>query len=99
MFLGEVNMKLRSLIIDIISILFIIPLYYLTKDNNIFLYTLSLYLYLILSSMFKHINNYSNLKYYYDKEYIYSLNSIFKYTNVSIIVINIFVSIIVFLIS
>ena len=92
-------MKLRSLVIDIISILFIIPLYYLTKDNNIFLYTLSLYLYLILSSMFKHINNYSNLKNYYDKEYIYSLNSIFKYTNVSIIVINIFVSIIVFLIS
>jgi len=92
-------MKLRSLIVDIICILFIIPLYYLTKDNNIFLYTLSLYLYLILSSMFKHIDNYCNLKKYYDKEYIYSLNAIFKYTNVSIIVINIFVSIIVFLVS
>jgi len=92
-------MKLRSLIIDIISILFIIPLYYLTKDNNIFLYTVSLYLYLILSSMFSHIDIYSNIKYYYDNKYTYSLNTIYKYTNVSIIVINIFISVIVGLIS
>lgn len=92
-------MKLRSLIIDIISILFIIPLYYLTKDNNIFLYTLSLYLYLILSSMFNHIDIYSNIKYYYDNKYTYSLNTIYKYTNISIIIINIFISIMVGLIS
>ena len=81
-------MKLRSLIIDIINILFIIPLFYLTKNNNIFLYTLSLYLYLILSSMFNHIDIYSNIKNYYDKKHIYSLNTIYKYTNISIIVIN-----------
>lgn len=92
-------MRLRSLIIDIISILFIIPLYYLTKDNNIFLYTLSLYLYFILSSIFYHVDSYSNLKNYYDKEYIYSLNAIFKYTNVGIFIINIFMSIIIGLIS
>ena len=82
-------MKLRSLIIDIINILFIIPLYYLTKDNNIFLYTLSLYLYLILSSVFNHIDIYSNIKNYFDNKYTYSLNAIFKYTNVSIVIINI----------
>lgn len=92
-------MKLRKLIIDIISILFIIPLYYLTRDNNIFLYTLSLYLYLILSSMFNHIDIYSNIKYYYDNKYIYSLNTIFKYTNISIIVINVFISIVIGLFS
>lgn len=92
-------MKLRSLIIDIINILFIIPLYYLTKDNNIFLYTLSLYLYLILSSMFDHVDIYSNIKNYFDNKYTYSLNAIFKYTNVSIIIINIVLSIVVWLIS
>ena len=92
-------MKLRSLIIDIINILFIIPLYYLTRDNNIFLYTLSLYLYLILSSMFNHIDIYSNIKYYYDNKYTYSLNTIYKYTNISIIIINIFISIIVGIVS
>jgi len=92
-------MKLRSLIIDIINILFIVPFYYLTKDNNIFLYTFSLYLYLILSSMFLHIDSYSNIKYYYDKKYIYSLNTIYKYTNLSIIIINLFVSIIVGFVS
>lgn len=92
-------MKLRSLIIDIINVLFIIPLYYFTKDSNIFLYTLSLYLYLILSSMFNHIDIYPNIKNYYDNKYIYSLNTIFKYTNISIIVINIFISIIVGLFS
>ena len=92
-------MKLRSLIIDIINVLFIIPLYYLTKDNNIFLYTLSLYLYLILSSMFSHIDIYSNIKNYFDNKYTYSLNTIFKYTNVSIVIINIFLSILVGLIS
>jgi len=92
-------MKLRNLIVDIINMLFIIPLYYLTKDNNIFLYTLSLYLYLILSSMFNHIDIYSNIKYYYDNKYIYSLNTIFKYTNISIIIINIFISILIGLIS
>ena len=42
----------------------------MTKDNNIFLYTLSLYLYFILSSIFYHVDSYSNLKNYYDKEYI-----------------------------
>jgi len=92
-------MKLRSLIIDIISILFIIPLFYLTKDNNIFLYNLSLYLYLILSSMFVHIDTFSNIKYYYDNKYIYSLNTIYKYTNVGIIIINIFLVVLVGLIS
>jgi len=35
-------MKKEVLIIDIISVLFIVPFYYLTKDNNIFLYTFSL---------------------------------------------------------
>lgn len=92
-------MKLRSLIVDIINILFIIPLYYLTKDNNIFLYTLSLYLYLILSSMFNHIDIYSNIKNYFDNKYIYSLNTIYKYTNVSIVIINIVLSIVIGLIS
>lgn len=92
-------MKLKDLVIDIISILFIIPLYYLTRDNNIFLYTLSLYLYLILSGMFSNIDIYSNIKYYYDNKYIYSLNAIFKYTNISIIFINIFISIVIGLIS
>lgn len=92
-------MKLRSLIIDIVNILFIIPLFYLTKNNNIFLYTLSLYLYLILSSIFNHIDIYSNIKNYYDKKHIYSLNTIYKYTNISIIVINIVLSIIIGLTS
>lgn len=92
-------MKLRSLIVDIISILFIIPLFYLTKNNNIFLYTLSFYLYLILSNMFNHINIYQDIKEFYDKEHIYSLNVVFKYTNISILLINLFITILVGCIS
>lgn len=92
-------MKFRDLVINIISVLFIIPLYYFTKGHNIFLYTISLYLYLIISSMFLHINIYDNLKKYYDKKQIYSLNVIYKYTNISIIIINIFISLILWGIS
>jgi len=92
-------MKKEVLIIDIISVLFIVPFYYLTKDNNIFLYTLSLSLYLILSSIFNHIDIYSNLKKYYDNNHIYSLNTIYKYTNKSIILINLLISIVIGLIS
>lgn len=88
-------MQFKNLIINIICILFIIPLYYITKSSNIFLYTFSLYLYLILSSMFLHIDIYNNIKKYYDNKYIYSLNTIFKYTNISIILINIFITIVI----
>ena len=92
-------MKLRCLVIDIIYILFVVFLYYITNGNNIFLYTLSLSLYYILSSMFLHIDIYSKIKEYYDKKHIYSLNIIFKYTNISIIFVNIIISLIVFLFS
>lgn len=92
-------MKLRSLIINIISILFIIPLYYIVGNNNIFLYTYSIYLYLILSSLFKHIDITSNIKKYHDKKYIYSLNTIYKYTNKSIIILNILLFIIILISS
>ena len=92
-------MKLRSLIIDILCMLFIIPFYYITKNHDIFLYTISIYLYFILSSVFMHIDIYDNLKEYYDKKYIYSLNTIYKYTNTSIILINIVLSIFVCIIS
>ena len=92
-------MKFRNLIIDIIYTLYVVFLYYFTKDKNIFLYTLSLSLYYILSSMFLHIDTYPNLKKYYDDKHIYSLNTIYKYTNISIITINIIISIVVFLFS
>lgn len=92
-------MKLRSLIINIISILFVIPLYYIVGNNNIFLYTYSIYLYLILSSCFKHIDITPNIKKYCDKKYIYSLNTIYKYTNKSIIIINVLLSLIVLISS
>ena len=92
-------MKLRSLIINIISILFVIPLYYIVGNNNIFLYTYSIYLYLILSSCFKHIDITSNISEYCNKKYIYSLNTIYKYTNKSIIIINVLLSLIVLISS
>ena len=91
-------MKLKILIIDIIYILFIIPLFYLT-NNNIFLYTLSYYLYLILSNLFNHVNNYESLVKFYENKSLNSLNKIYKYTNVSILFINLIISVLITLIS
>ena len=91
-------MNFKNLIIDIIYILFIIPLFYLT-NNNIFLYTLSYYLYLILSNLFNHVNNYESLVKFYENKSLNSLNKIYKYTNVSILFINLIISVLITLIS
>lgn len=88
-------MKLKELIINIIYMLLSIPLYYLTKGTNLLPLTLSIYLYLILSSIFNHIDNYDYVKDYYDKNYTYSINIVYKYTNISIILINIIITILI----
>ncbi len=64
-------MKEKNSIIKTIECLLIIPIYYIVGDKSIFLYVLSLSLYNIFSSCFKHISikdTLSNLKSNYNKD-------------------------------
>lgn len=92
-------MNQKNLIINIIYMLLSIPFYYLTKSTNILSFTISIYLYLILSSTLSHINNIDYITNFYKKNHIYNLNKIYKYTNISIILINIVLSIFTLLFS
>lgn len=86
------NNEKKSLVVKLFGFLFLIPFYYITKNNNIFLYAFSYSLYLILISVFSNINIESVLKKYYNLEYYYIKEKIFKMTFLTIIVISLFIT-------
>ncbi len=72
-------MKKNSLVIvNFISLLLIFFFYVIVKNDDIFLFTLSLSLFMILVSLFNHIDVTSVLKKYTNNEYYYTRNRIFR---------------------
>ncbi len=82
--------------IKLLNFLKIIPFYYITKSNSIYLYVLSISLYNIYSVLFSNI---SILPYIKDKYYIYVKNKIFSDTLKKIFLINILFIIISIILS
>ena len=80
----------------ILYFIFIILLYHLTKNNNIFLLTISFSLFIIFNSIFSSINIKDTLSKYYDNKYYYSVNKIFKYSIIYIFIIYLFLIVISF---
>lgn len=80
----------------ILYFIFIILLYHLTKNNNIFLLTISFSLFIIFNSIFSSINIKDTLSKYYDNKYYYSVNKIFKYSIIYIFIIYLFIIVISF---
>ena len=78
-------MRDKKILIKLIELITIIILYYISNNNSLFLYAITLCLYNIYLSCFKHIT----LKKIYQKiNYDYSKFKILKYTSISIIIIS-----------
>ena len=72
-------MKKNSLIIiSFISLLLIFFFYVIVKNDDIFLFTLGLSLFMILVSLFSHIDVLKVMKKYSNREYYYTRDKIFK---------------------
>lgn len=70
---------MKKLIVKSIWIIAFILLYYITNKNDIFLFTVTFSLYLVLINIFSSDSFSKLMKDYHDKNYIYSENKIFKY--------------------
>ena len=82
---------MKKNILEFINILMLIPLYYFTEGNNMFLFTFGLILYLLISSMFKNISFKEILKGYYDKKAYYTKNKLFWLSSIILIILNILI--------
>lgn len=74
--------------------IFTILLYHLTKNNNIFLLTLSFSLFTIFNSIFSSINIKNTLNKYYNNKNYYSVSKIFKYSIIYISIIYLLLTVI-----
>jgi len=88
-------MNKKNVLIYFLNIILIIPFFIITKNNNIFLYTLSYSLYILLIMMFSHLNISGILKKYLDLEYHYTKNKIYKTTILSILIISLMMGLLV----
>lgn len=92
-------LKNNSIIVKIMLLILVIPFYYITKGNDLFLYTINFILYLMLVNLFNHIdfsnyfNKYAKLKYK-------NINKkIVKYGLSGVIIFNLILSIIILIFS
>ena len=74
-------------IINILYLILIIFLYHFTKDNNMFLLTLSFSMFIIFNSLFSTTSIKNKIDDLYNKKYYYSSNKIFKLNVISVIII------------
>lgn len=74
-------------IINILYLILIIFLYHFTKDNNMFLLTLSFSMFIIFNSLFSTTSIKNKIDDLYNKKYYYSANKIFKLNVISVIII------------
>lgn len=88
---------MKKNIFEIINILMLIPLYYFTESNNMFLFTFGLILYLLINSMFKNVSFKKILKKYYDNNYFFTKNKLFFFTSITLIIFNILIGGILYL--
>ena len=79
-----------------IKFIIVIVLYYITKNNGMYIYLLSLFLYGIYSTVISHISIYNTIK---DKYYVDYKNKIFKMIVNILLIINLFFLLINILIS
>jgi hypothetical protein len=79
-----------------IKFIIVIVLYYITKNNGMYIYLLSLFLYGIYSTIISHISIYNTIK---DKYYVDYKNKIFKMIVNILLIINLFFLLINILIS
>lgn len=86
-------------IINILTFIFIIILYHLTKSSNTFLLTFSFSLFLIYYSIFSSNKIKKILNDYYDKKYLYTMNKVFKCSILLIIILTMFLGAISYVIS
>lgn len=92
-------MKRSNFYLYFISILFIIPFYYLTKSIDIFNLILLFYISLIFISTFSHITIYNELDKYLKKRYYFIKEKIFKTVLSTIAIISIIYIIIMYFLS
>ena len=78
-------MKDKSIVIKLLELLTLIVIYHITKNNNLFLYALTLSLYNIFLSCFSHITIKEKLKKHSDD---YSKYKILKYVGLSITIVS-----------
>ena len=86
-------------IINILTFIFIIVLYHLTKNSNTFLLTFSFSLFLIYYSIFSSNKIKKLLSDYYDKKYLYTMNKVFKCSILLIIILTMLLGVISYIIS
>ena len=86
-------------IINILTFIFIIVLYHLTKNSNTFLLTFSFSLFLIYYSIFSSNKIKKLLNDYYDKKYLYTMNKVFKCSILLIIILTMLLGVISYIIS
>ena len=86
-------------IINILTFIFIIVLYHLTKTSNTFLLTFSFSLFLIYYSIFSSNKIKKLLNDYYDKKYLYTMNKVFKCSILLIIILTMLLGVISYIIS
>lgn len=84
---------------NIISFLLLILLYNFTKDNNMFLLTLSFSMLIIYTSIFSTTSIKSKLETLYNKKYYYSINKIFKNSIILVTIITLVLTLISYLTS
>lgn len=77
-------------IANILKIIFILLVFYLTKNTNTLTLTISFSMYILFGSIFSTSSIKNVVKDYHDKKYYYSRDKIFKYSIVSITLIGIF---------
>lgn len=86
-------------IINILTFIYIIVLYHLTKNSNTFLLTFSFSLFLIYYSIFSSNKIKKLLNDYYDKKYLYTMNKVFKCSILLIIILTMLLGAISYIIS
>ena len=86
-------------IINILTFIYIIVLYHLTKNSNTFLLTFSFSLFLIYYSIFSSNKITKLLNDYYDKKYLYTMNKVFKCSILLIIILAMLLGVITYIIS
>lgn len=79
----------RRLLLAVIGVLLLGPFFSMVQHDDIFLLTLSFSLYMVLIGVFEHIDIFSLLTKYYNKEYYASKEKVFKYSILMILGINI----------
>lgn len=86
-------------IINILSVIFILLLFYLTKDINMLSFTFSFGMYLLFYSIFSTTSIKGKLEKYCSKKYYYSASKIFKYSIIWVGILGIFLTAIAYLIG